>query len=106
MDFLAAVETRHRALTAAGRRVVLCGDWNVAPALSDSAYAQDTAGGGRTNINKPNQTKTKRKINQARVMSRLVNESSCRVTAHPLPRKVCVAPPSALALRCGGFHTR
>ena len=45
MDFLAAVETRYRALIAAGRAVVLCGDWNVVPSLIDAAYAQDTGVG-------------------------------------------------------------
>lgn len=43
-DFLAAVEIRYRALLAAGRSVVLCGDWNVAPTMLDAAYAIDDSG--------------------------------------------------------------
>lgn len=45
-DLLAAVETRYRALVAAGRSVMLCGDWNVAPSIIDAAYAQDAGAGG------------------------------------------------------------
>lgn len=39
LDFLAAVEIRYRALLAGGRRVILCGDWNIAPAAIDTARA-------------------------------------------------------------------
>ena len=38
-DFLDAVAIRWSALRAAGRRVLLCGDWNVAPAAIDAAHA-------------------------------------------------------------------
>ena len=39
LDFLVAVEIRYRALLDAGRRVVLCGDWNVSYGVIDSAVA-------------------------------------------------------------------
>ena len=38
-DFLDAAAIRWSALRAAGRNVVLCGDWNVSPAAIDSAHA-------------------------------------------------------------------
>ena len=38
-DFLDAAAIRWSALRAAGRRVLLCGDWNVAPAAIDAAHA-------------------------------------------------------------------
>ena len=39
LDFLSAVEIRYRALLDAGRKVVLCGDWNVSYGVIDSAVA-------------------------------------------------------------------
>ena len=45
-DFLTAVEIRYRALLAAGRRVVMCGDWNIAPTALDTAHAPPMTGPG------------------------------------------------------------
>lgn len=45
-DFLTAVEMRYRALLAAGRRVVMCGDWNIAPTALDTAHAPPLTGPG------------------------------------------------------------
>ena len=42
-DFLDAAAIRWSALRAAGRNVVLCGDWNVSPAAIDSAHAPSSA---------------------------------------------------------------
>jgi AP endonuclease-2 len=43
-DFLLAVETRVDALVDAGRRVVACGDWNVARGTMDAAAARTSTG--------------------------------------------------------------